>query len=380
MKPPQKIPRLLKEILLQHLTPNKVVVLYGPRQVGKTTLLEEILSESKEKYLLLSGEDRNVRPWVGSQSIETLQEYIGDYRLVAIDEAQKIPQIGLNLKLMVDHIEGIRIIATGSSSFELAHQIGEPLVGRKWQYTLYPIAQCELKKTEPLYKTKVLLESRLIFGSYPEIITHEDREKKLQILNAIVDNQLYRDLLGHDGVRKSQKILDLLKLVAFQIGKEVSLHELGTALHLDLRTVEKYLDLLEKVFVIKRVFGFSRNLRKEITKNSRFYFYDNGIRNAIINNFNSLDTRDDVGMLWENYLFMERMKKQSYHGLHANNYFWRTYDQKEIDLVEEREGKLFGYEFTWGDKKKKVPSLWLKTYKNAQYQIIDQKNYLEFIT
>jgi hypothetical protein len=373
------IPRFLQSEIIQNMTPGKVVVLYGPRQAGKTTLLMEILKEIKEDYLLLSGEDRNARAWLASESIETLRQNIGNKRLLAIDEAQKIENIGLNLKLIVDHLEGMRVIVTGSSSFDLANRVGEPLVGRKWQYTLFPIAQMELAPRETLQETKARLPLRLVFGSYPEVITHEDPHERMQILNAIVDNHLYRDLLNFEEIRKSRKIMDILKLLAFQIGKEVSLHEIGQSLGLHAQTVEKYLDLLEKVFVIMRVSGFSRNLRKEITKTSRFYFYDNGVRNALINNFNALDSRDDVGMLWENYLFMERIKKQRYQKIYANNYFWRTYDQKEIDLVEEREGKLFGYEFKWGVKKKKPPKLWLSTYKNAEYQIIGQENYLEFI-
>lgn len=392
------IQRFLKKELINKLEPNKVVVIYGPRQVGKTTLLKEILSGMKEEYMYLSGEDRNVRSWLSSQSIQVLTDNIGSKRLIAIDEAQKVEQIGLNLKLIVDHIPGIKVIATGSSSFELAKQVGEPLVGRKWQFTLYPIAQLELNKMEEKYQTRDKLPSRLIYGSYPAVITSEDQEKKTEILNSIVDNYLYRDLFEFEEIRKAQKILDILRLLAFQIGQEVSFHEIGTKLGLDLRTVEKYLDLLEKVFVIKRVFGFSRNLRKEITKNSRFYFFDNGIRNAIINNFNTLETRNDIGQLWENYLFMERLKKQHYLKIFTNNYFWRTYDQKEIDLVEEREGKLFGYEFKWNGgpaiaksktvkadrtsspkSKFKPPKIWLETYKNAEYHVIDPENYLDFI-
>lgn len=378
------IPRWIKSEIVGKMQPkaegaNKVVVIYGPRQVGKTTLLKEVLSELQADTLFLSGEDRNTRLWLGSESIEVLKENIGNKKLLAVDEAQKVEKIGLNLKLIIDHLPSVKVIVTGSSSFELANQIGEPLVGRKWQYILYPIAQLELKSIEAPAESKERLSARLIFGSYPEVITQTGVREKEQILNSIVDGSLLRDLLELEGIRKSQKILDLLKMVAFQIGKEVSLHELGKSLSLDSRTVERYLDLLEKVFVIKRVYGFSRNLRKEINKSSRFYFYDNGIRNAIINNFNPLESRDDVGLLWENYLFMERMKKQQYEHVFANNYFWRTYDQKEIDLVEERDGKLFGYEFKWGDKKVKAPALWKNTYNNAEYEVIMRENYLSFI-
>jgi hypothetical protein len=362
------------------MDPNKVVVIYGPRRSGKTTLVKEIISEVKDDYLFISGDDRQIKNWLGSQSIEILKQNVGNKKLLIIDEAQQVNNIGLNLKLMVDHIDGIKIIATGSSSFDLANQVGEPLVGRKWQYTLYPIAQLELALLENRSETETNLEYRLIYGSYPEVLVNNDISYKVQILNSIIDNYLFKDILEYEGIKKSNKILDLLRLLAFQIGKEVSLTELGNQLNLDQKTVEKYLDLLEKVFVIKRVFGYSGNLRKEVTKSSRFYFFDNGIRNAIINNFNPLNIRNDIGMLWENYLFMERIKRQAYLAIYANTYFWRTYDQKEVDMVEERDGKLFGFEFKWSDKASKSANDWLKTYDNAEFETINKSNYLEFIT
>lgn len=374
-----KIQRFIKNDIIKHLKPKKVVVIYGPRQVGKTTLVKEIVAEIGGEYLFVSGEDIGANKWLSSQSIATLKKNIGTRKFLIIDEAQKIDQIGLNLKLIVDHIEDILIIATGSSSFELANQIGEPLVGRKWTYNLYPISQLELSPTENLLDTQTSLADRLIYGSYPEIINAQGLEEKRMALIEIINSYLYKDVFAYSGIRKSDKIHSLLKMIAFQIGKEVSLNEVGNALNLDSRTVENYLDVLEKSFIIKRVFGFSRNLRKEITKTSRFYFLDNGIRNAIIGNLNDLDSRDDAGMLWENYLFMERTKKREYKKIYASQYFWRTYDQKEIDLVEERDGKLFGYEFKWGNKKTKPPKDWLNTYKEATYKVIDKENYLDFI-
>lgn len=378
----QKIPRRLHDTLNQSIEAGKVVVLYGPRQVGKTTLLGDILSGRKEKWKLISGEDVHVREWLSSQSVETLKANVGNIELLAIDEAQNVPQIGLNLKLMVDSMPHIKIIATGSSSFELAEQIGEPLVGRKWSFFLFPIAQLELGEHESLFETKGRLEERLVYGSYPRVITTSGIEDKRALLAEICDGYLYKDLLVFDRVRKSSKIDALLRLLAFQIGKEVSLSELGTTLGMDVRSIERYIDLLEKTFVIKRAFGFSRNLRKEVTKSTRVYFLDNGIRNAIIDNYKPLSLRNDVGELWENYLFTERMKKMhyQYNDLLSIRYFWRTYDQKEIDLVEERDGKLFGYEFKWGARVSHAPKDWLSTYKNASYEVITRENYLPFIT
>ncbi len=374
------IKRLITEDIKNKLTSGKAIIIYGPRQVGKTTLIKKIKEKSKDKILFVSGEDRFVREWLSSQSIEILKKNLEGYKMLIIDEAQYVNKIGLNIKLIIDHIKDIKIIATGSSSFELANQVGEPLVGRKWQYELFPIAQIELKKYEDISITKQNLPERLIYGSYPEIITTKNISEKKELLNSIVDNYLYKDLLLINEIRKSEKLIDLLKLLAFQIGKEVSISELASNLNINFATTERYLDLLSKVFVIIRVDGFSRNLRKEVTKNSRFYFYDNGIRNAIVNNFNDIKTRDDIGSLWENYIVVERMKKRKYMNIFANQYFWRTYDKQEIDLVEERDGKLFGYEIKWGNKNIKPPKDWLEKYDNSEYKIINRENYLDFIT
>lgn len=374
------IPRAIKSSLMEKITPGKVVVLYGPRQVGKTTLVKEIISGLNEPCLLVSGEERGVRDWLASRSVATFRQYLGNNRLLIIDEAQKVDAIGLNLKIMVDAFADLRIIATGSSSFELANQVGEPLVGRKWTFTLYPIAQMEFSAMENHGDTMELLPSRLVYGSYPEVAMHQGLADKREILHGIVDNYLYRDLLEFSEIRRSQKIIDILRLIAFQIGQEVSLSELATQLKISVHTVEKYLDLLEKVFVIKRVHGFSRNLRKEIVKNSRFYFLDNGVRNAVINNFNPIEQRNDLGQLWENYLFVERMKLTSYRRIHANIFFWRTYDRKEIDYVEERDGMLHGFEFKWSARQKvKEPKEWRATYPNATYTVVHGENFLDFV-
>ncbi len=346
--------------------------------MGKTTLLKKYL-EGEENYHFVTGEDIFVREFLSSGSVDKLKEFVGNRHLLVIDEAQYIPEIGLNLKLIVDHIPGIKVIATGSSTFDLAKQVGEPLTGRKYVIKMFPLSQIELNQVENAAQTKALLETRLIYGAYPEVITLEDRREKERYLQELVSSYLLKDILVFDGIHKSKKLFDLLVLLALQIGKEVSHNELATQLSMGKATVEKYLDLLEQVFVLVNIRGFSRNLRKEVTKTSRYYFYDNGIRNALINNFNGMQQRDDKGMLWENYLVMERLKKQEYHELWSHNYFWRTYDQKELDWVEEREGKLFGYEFKWGETLVKPPKLWTETYPDASFSCINQSNYLKFI-
>lgn len=372
------IPRksLLK---LKSLSSEKVTVVYGPRRVGKTTLLKKFL-ENESNYLFVTGEDLFVSELLSTLSIDKLKSYIGDKTLLVIDEAQYIPSIGKSLKLIIDHIKHVRVIVTGSSTFDLVKQIGEPLTGRQQIIQLFPISQMEFAEMENLAQTEAHLESRLIYGSYPEVVTYNANSEKQEYLHELVSSYLIKDILAFEGVQKSKKMLDLLILLAYQVGKEVSYSELATQLSMSKTTVERYLDLLEKVFVLVNIRGFSRNLRKEVTKTSHYYFYDNGIRNALINNFNPISRRDDIGLLWENYLVMERLKKQKYQPLWSNNYFWRTYDQKELDWVEEREGQLYGYEFKWGKDNIKAPKLWLETYQNAQFECISKENYLKFVT
>lgn len=375
------IPQRQLENLGKLVFPNKVTVVYGPRRCGKTTLINHYLKNvADEKYLLVSGEDITVREYLGSQSISKLKDFVGNNSLLVIDEAQKVKEIGLNLKLIIDHISGIKIIATGSSSFDLAKDIGEPLTGRKYTLRLFPLAQLELMHTEQRAETEANIESRLIFGSYPEVILMNDNGMRERYLKEIVSSYLFKDILEMEGLRHPDKLVRLLQLLAFQIGREVSLNELGGQVGISKNTVERYLELLEKSFVIFKLSGFSRNLRKEISKTCRYFFYDTGIRNALINNFNTVNMRDDIGMLWENYVIVERLKKQEYLGISANNYFWRTYDQKEIDLVEEREGKLYGYEIKWKSGRVKPPKTWLEGYKNADYEVINRENYLGFVT
>ncbi len=372
------IPQIQLNRLQSLCSAGKVVIVYGPRRVGKTTLLKKFL-EKESDYLFVTGEDVFVGEYLASGSVEKLREFIGDKTLLVVDEAQYISSIGLNLKLIVDHMPNVRIIATGSSTFDLAKQIGEPLTGRKSVIKMYPVSQIELGNLETKAETKSHLESRLLFGSYPEVVTHLGDAAKMDYLHELISSYLIKDILAFEGIQKSKKIIDLLILLAFQIGKEVSHAELGNQLQMSRVTIEKYLDLLEQTFVLINIRGFSRNLRKEITKTSRYYFCDLGIRNALINNFNSLSRRADVGELWENYLVLERIKKQEYQKMRSNNYFWRTYDQKEIDWVEEREGKLFGYEFKWNEIAK-PPKLWLETYPEASFESVNRSNYLPFIT
>ena len=361
------------------LKPNKALVILGPLRSGKTTLLNDFLSGSSLKYKLDSGDDIRVQEVLSSQDFDKILAYASGYQLVAIDEAQRIKNVGLGLKILIDHAPGIYIIATGSSSFELSGQVGEPLTGRKITLTLYPIAQMELAKMHNRFELKAKLEESLIFGSYPEVVTAADRNEKIRLLNELVGSYLLKDILQLERVKSAKVLLDLLRLLAFQVGNEVSWSELGNRLGIDTKTVARYLDLFEKGFVIYNLRGFSRNLRKEISKKSKYYFLDTGIRNAVISNFNPLELRDDAGLLWENFLITERLKKQAYRGIHANNYFWRTWDQKEVDFIEEREGRLFGYEFKWGSGKVKPAREWLETYAGAEFAIVNPENYLDFV-
>lgn len=285
----------------------------------------------------------------------------------------------MGLKILIDQLPNIKIVVTGASSFELAGQIGEPLTGRKITLTLFPLSQIEMGKLYNDYELRNRLEEYLIFGSYPEALTSETVNDKKNILEELVGSYLLKDILELEKVKSSKLLLDLLRLLAFQVGSEVSLSELGKQLGIDSKTVARYLDLFEKSFVIINIRGFSRNRRKEITSKSKYYFLDNGIRNAIIANFNPLEIRDDIGKLWENFLVVERLKKQAYNKIYSNNYFWRTWDQKEVDWVEEREGQLFGYEFKWKSKSRKSSAAWTKNYPDATLDIIDNENYLAFV-
>lgn len=376
------IRRRLQAQIIVKLQPGKIVVVYGPRRVGKTHLLTKISRDLSggDKIKFLNGETRLVQDNLASREPEKIKQYLAGATLVIIDEAQKIPQVGDHLKLLVDTMPELKVIASGSASFVLSQSVGEPLTGRQKTLTLYPISIQELADTFGIDGYQGMFEKHLILGGYPEVFVYQSRQEQEEYLRSLVDSYLLRDILEMEDIKSPKKIRDLLTLLAFQIGQEVSLTELGSNLDLHKDTVYRYLDLLEKAFVLVNIRGFSRNLRKEVTKNSRYYFYDNGVRNAVINNFNPPNLRGDIGMLWENYLVMERLKKQAYAGIFSNNYFWRTYDQKEIDWVEEREGKLFGYEIKWGKAAgRRAPRDWVETYDNAGFQSINQENYLPFV-
>lgn len=354
--------------------------MYGARRVGKTFLLNKLIEEigvSEVKFV--TGEDRYIREELSSESIDKLKRFIGEKKILIIDEAQAVPNIGLNLKLIVDNISNVSVIASGSTSFDLAEKLGEPLLGRKNLLTLYPLSAKEFVETESLENYRSKLDEILIYGGYPEVQKIQDRNDKANYLSEIANTIILEDIINTDEVRDSGKIIDILTLIAFQVGKEVSLSELGMNVGLHKDTVAKYLRLLEKIFIIKKVKGFSRNLRKEVTKMSRYYFYDNGIRNAFINNFNQIKLRNDIGELWENYIVMERVKRNKYNRNLVNSYFWRTYGHNEIDLIEEKDGMLDAFEIKYKSQKFRVPNDWKNSYPEAKFHLINNSNFLDYI-
>jgi hypothetical protein len=376
-----KITRTILAQIKEFLMPGKALVLYGPRQVGKTTLANDLLASITLRSRFVNADELIVREALSSQSRQTLGDVLGDAELLVIDEAQRVPNIGLNLKILVDSFPHAVILATGSASFELANKISEPLTGRTITFNMYPVSYAEIRTAFGAFEARSQLERWLIWGGYPAVLTAGGQVLRERLLGEITGAYLYRDILELEGIRHADKIVALLRLLAFQIGQEVSLAELATNLALGRSTVERYLDLLEKAFVVFRVGGFSRNLRKEITKNARYYFYDNGIRNSLIQNFNPLHLRQDVGQLWENYLMVERRKANQSANRAVNLYFWRTYDQKEIDCIEEHGGKLSGYEFKWGDKPMphKTSAEFLENYPGSDLATITPQNFETFV-
>ena len=374
-----EIDRIALALIFKKLQPNKVIVLLGARRVGKTKLIEKLIENAGEKTLFLNGDDVETHNLLEIQSTSNFKRLLGDTKFLIIDEAQEIPNIGKKLKLMVDTIPELKILVTGSSAFEINNQIGEPLVGRMKTINLYPIAQLEFSKTENFLQTKSNLEDRLIFGSYPELSKITNREDKINYLKELVNTQLLRDIFAFEGIKKRDKIIALLQMISFRTGSELSLESIGRDLQISKNTVEKYLDLFSKVFIIYSVSGFSRNRDNEITKMKKWYFVDNGIRNAIINSFNPLNMREDVGKLWENYLNSERIKKMSYQENYVFDYFWRTHTKQEIDRIEEKDEKLQAFEYKYGKAKYKIPSEFAKSYPLATFEIINQDNYLDYI-
>ena len=360
--------------------PGKALVVYGPRRVGKTTLLKDFLSRTELKYKLDSGDNIRTQEIFNSQLFNEILSYAEGYELIAIDEAQQIKNIGMGLKILVDHAPELVVVATGSSSFELSQQVGEPLTGRKRTITLFPFSQQELLSIYNPHELKERLDEFLIFGSYPDVITAKSRDEKIDVINEIVNSYLLKDILSLEKIRGTKQILDLLKMIAFQVGREVSLNELASQVKLDVKTVGKYLDLFEKTFILHKRSSFSRNLRKEISTKSKYYFIDNGIRNGIILQFNKFSDRNDAGELFENFFVMERLKYLSNNSIYRNSYFWRTYDGQEIDLVEEGEGKLLGLEVKYSPKAKlKKIKLFTGIYDNSSIELVNKDNYLNYL-
>jgi predicted AAA+ superfamily ATPase len=351
------------------IVPGKVLVIYGPHRVGKTFLLMNFIRTTGLKYKLASGDDIDTRRILSSESFKEISGYLEGYELLAIDEAQNIPNIDKGLKIIVDQLPGIRIIATGSSSFEMSGRIGEPLTGRKRTFVLYPIAQTEMLSLCNRFDLMEKMSDFMIFGAYPEVVTASTRDEKIAVITEIAGSYLLKDLLAMDRRKNARSLHDLLKLLAFQVGQEVSLNQLAASLSLDVKTVQRYLDLLEKTFVVIRLGGFARNPRYEATSKAKYYFMDNGIRNALIASFNAIDMRNDADALRENFIFMERLKWITYGRSIVNRYFWRTYDRQEIDLVEESEGRLHGFEMKWSARKSlSAPRLWQKAYSEADFR------------
>ena len=369
------IKRTLFEVIHQKPFKNKAIILLGPRQVGKTTLILEILKD--QEYLFLNGDDSSTRELLLNVSTSKLKSLIGKYKFIFIDEAQRISEIGLTLKLITDQFKNVQLLVSGSSALEINNSMQESLTGRKFEYIMYPISWEEFENNAGYLEAIQQLQERLIFGMYPDVINN--RPDAAEVLKELTNSYLYKDVLSLMGIRKPELLDKLLKALALQLGNEVSYNELANLLEIDKTTVAKYIDLLEKSFIIFRLNSFSRNQRNEIKNNRKIYFYDNGIRNVIINNLNSFELRTDKGALWENFLISERIKGQAYHKLYANNYFWRTIQKQEIDFIEESNGRLKAYEFKWrNSSKRSIPKSFTENYK-AEGKVIDKDNFRDFI-
>jgi len=369
------IKRTLSQKLAAHFFKGKAIILLGPRQVGKTTLIKDLLSS--EEYLFLNGDDPAVRNMLEGASTTKLQTIIGKHRIVFIDEAQRIADIGITLKLITDQFKNVQLLVSGSSALEINNNTQESLTGRKFEYHLYPISWQELEENLGYVETSNQLEERLVYGMYPDVINN--RSNAYEVLKQLASSYLYKDVLSLAGIRKPELLEKLLKALALQLGNEVSYNELANLLGIDKITVSRYIDILEKSFIIFQLNSFSSNQRNEIKNNRKIYFYDNGIRNMIINNVNPLELRADKGALWENFLIAERIKIQAYHALYSNNYFWRTIQKQEIDFIEEFSGKIKAYEFKWrSGGRNKIPRTFLEKY-HAEGTVIDKENFRTFV-
>lgn len=371
------IQRRLEGTIKSALFKGKIIIVYGARQVGKTTLVKKIAENLGEPYQYLNCDEMDILSALQSANTsEALKQVIGSHKLVIIDEAQRVKNIGLKLKLIVDNFSQIQVIATGSSSFDLANEVNEPLTGRNFEFWLFPLTVGELFIKDQKIEAQRKLESLLVFGSYPDVYQLESREQKSERIKYLASNYLYKDILKFNNIKNSEVVLKLLQALALQIGSEVSYNELANMVGVSKKTVADYIELLEKAFIIFHLPPYSGNLRKAIGKLRKIYFLDLGIRNAIINNQNPIQIRDDVGKLWENFVISERYKQQLGLGSKTNFYFWRTYDKQEVDLVEDVGGKLLGWEIKWGQKSSKAPRAWID-YGNSSWQIINRENYLD---
>ncbi|MDE6443634.1 MAG: ATP-binding protein [Muribaculaceae bacterium] len=373
------IERDLQPIVEKRFFRGKAIIVLGPRQVGKSTMLERITAQREEPVLFLNCDDPDTRSLLTDINSTNLNLLIGKSRVIFIDEAQRVENIGLVLKMIVDRYKDVQLLVSGSSSLQLRSSINEPLTGRKYEYIMYPIASSELYESMGLVATRQLLNFRLIYGSYPEILTHNDEAAEL--LKSLTESYLYKDILDLENVRKPVVLKKILIALSLQVGSEVSFNEVAKTVGSDPKTVEKYVDLLEKCFVVFTLTGFNRNMRNELKKTKKIYFYDTGIRNAIIQNYAPVELRNDIGALWENFFISERIKYNSYSGRHVNYYFWRTTSQQEIDLIEEADGQLSIFEMKWNTDKSnvKLPVSFLETYHPAQTNVITPDNYLNFL-
>ena len=376
-----EIQRDLKAVLDSKIGKGKVLLLIGPRQVGKTTLLKNILTSvsTEKKVQFWNCDESDVRQFLSEANSAKLKSFVGNSDFIVIDEAQRVKDIGLTIKLLHDSFPNVQLAVTGSSSLDLSNSINEPLTGRKFEYNLFPFSTNELVNHTSMLEEMRLLKNRLVYGFYPDVVNNPGEEK--EILTNIVNSYLYKDVFEFQDIRKSSVIEKLVQALALQVGSEVSFNELGNLLGIDTVTVQRYVDLLEKAYVIFHIRSFSRNVRNELKKSIKIYFYDNGVRNSVISNFSPIELRSDIGALWENFLISERIKNNAYHNKHAKYYFWRTTQKQEIDFIEEAEQNLFAYEFKYNPKKanSKCPLTFSNNYPNVPFDVITSENYMDFV-